>query len=197
MEESFERFKSLTEISSIERLLWIVLLNKVDIFEKKIKEVPVSAKYPTFDGGEDCTRACEYFADQFARHDKRSDGELTLYVTSAVDRATFEKTLQTIKPILTRNGRKHSSSSERAPKSGNASTRSDGPTKQRAAFESMGDNTFPYLDESSWRTRNLRFPEWKNTEKHHSTKLIISKKVDMHVDVEEALTVESLGDTYS
>ena len=55
MDESMNLFRVLTNKSEFRDLPWIILLNKVDDFAERIKEVAVKTIYPGFDGDEDCS----------------------------------------------------------------------------------------------------------------------------------------------
>ena len=112
MQESFEYFSHLIRHHSLQKLPFILLLNKVDALEAKMKEIPVSEKFPDCPEKVDCMEVCEFFSQKFKSLDKRREGELKIYVTSAADPTLFKETLQTISPILTRNGKRNSPPSE-------------------------------------------------------------------------------------
>ena len=77
-----------------------------------MKEVPVSEKFPDCPEGADCMEVCEFFSKKFRSLDKRLEGELKIYITSAADPTLFKETLQMISPILTRKGKRNSLPSE-------------------------------------------------------------------------------------
>lgn len=103
MEDSLSIFESLMKHDKLRTLPVILLLNKVDAFEERIKKTPVSEYFRTCPKNADYVTACKFFSDQFAKLDERPEGALRIFVTSALDREVFENTLQTIRPILIQN----------------------------------------------------------------------------------------------
>lgn len=106
MKELLANFELLTKMEEMRMVPIILLLNKADILESKLKEEPISD-----DHGwpfSDYMSACRHFSNEFTRLDKRPDGALRIQVTSAIDRIVFEKTLEIIKPIIIGNEKKHS-----------------------------------------------------------------------------------------
>lgn len=108
LEESMAMFESLTKMKRFKKIPIILLLNKADMLEEKMKEKPISDYLPTCPRDADCVTACNFFSDIFARLDKRPHGALHTHVTSAVNRAVFERTMKNIQPILTRNAKRQS-----------------------------------------------------------------------------------------
>ena len=88
-----ETFAELTARNSLKSTPFIVLLNKFDLFEENIISRPVNDYFPFYYGGADPLSACEYFASEFTRLDKRQDALLRIYRTSAVDQDSFRATM--------------------------------------------------------------------------------------------------------
>lgn len=65
----------------------IVLLNKIDLFEKKLEKVPLKKYYSEFDGGNDFEKAKEFLQNKVMKVAKKS-GVINLYCyfTCALDR---------------------------------------------------------------------------------------------------------------
>jgi len=80
----------------------ILLLNKKDLFEKKIKKVPLTVCFPDYDGGADFGAACEYVQDQF--EGRVSDGMKQIYthVTCATDTSNMRVVFNAVKDIVIR-----------------------------------------------------------------------------------------------
>ena len=96
MKISMDLFVSLTEHAELRSLPFIVLLNKLDLFMKHLDSKPVRNYFPSYSGSPSATIACSYFANEFAKLDKRPNASLRIYKTNAVDRDTFKATMDSI-----------------------------------------------------------------------------------------------------
>ena len=85
MQESLALFQSLKELGGFERVHVFVLLNKIDIFEQLITEIPISDFYPEYTGGADLFKACRFFADKFYDIGKHLGLTTSVYPMSAVN----------------------------------------------------------------------------------------------------------------
>eukprot|EP00475_Leptophrys_vorax_P009177 TRINITY_DN16046_c0_g1_i8.p1 TRINITY_DN16046_c0_g1~~TRINITY_DN16046_c0_g1_i8.p1 ORF type:complete len:178 (-),score=40.28 TRINITY_DN16046_c0_g1_i8:82-615(-) len=63
MKESFHLFEEVFEMR--DDLPIILLLNKMDLFQEKIKNIPLSDYFPEFCGGDDYFAACEFILSKF------------------------------------------------------------------------------------------------------------------------------------
>ncbi|KAL8924110.1 MAG: hypothetical protein Q9208_004247 [Pyrenodesmia sp. 3 TL-2023] len=90
MLESLQVFESVINLPHVQKLPVFLLLNKADVFEKKILQQPISDLFPDYDGATDYYKACSFFADRFARLDRRSPGKLHCYVTNCLDTNEFQ-----------------------------------------------------------------------------------------------------------
>lgn len=88
MTESLQVFESIVNKPLMQDVPVFLLLNKADLFEHTILSKPISDYFSDYSGGGDYFRACGFFADRFARLDRRSPGKLHCYVTNSLD--TFE-----------------------------------------------------------------------------------------------------------
>ncbi|KAL8654601.1 MAG: hypothetical protein Q9210_001414 [Variospora velana] len=88
--ESLEAFEKVINSRFVEDLPVFLLLNKADLFERRIVQVPVSEYFPDYDGAADYSKACRFFADRFADLDHRSPGKLHCYVTNSLDTKEFQ-----------------------------------------------------------------------------------------------------------
>ncbi|KAL8702553.1 MAG: hypothetical protein Q9201_004270 [Fulgogasparrea decipioides] len=68
-----------------------LFLNKADLFKKTIASKPISDYFADYTGGTDYYQASQYFANRFARLDKRPPGKLYCYMTDSLDTASFQK----------------------------------------------------------------------------------------------------------
>ncbi|KAL8834225.1 MAG: hypothetical protein Q9170_003856 [Blastenia crenularia] len=89
MRESLHVFESVINDNSTRDVPVFLLLNKADTFEQRIARNPVSDYFADYCGGVDYFKACRYFADHFARLDRRPPGKLFCYVTNSLDTAEF------------------------------------------------------------------------------------------------------------
>ena len=99
MRDSLRFFETMTKLSIFDDVRILILLNKLDIFKQTMVEKPISAQFTESNGGSDCFTACQFFADEFVKCDRRNSGRggvLQIQPTSAVDQTLFEKTSEAI-----------------------------------------------------------------------------------------------------
>lgn len=104
MEQSLAAIESLTKLKHCKELPIIVFLNKVDLLEQQLIQKPVATYFPTLPPDADARAVCRYFSDRLISLDQRAEGLFHVFVTSAVNRSTFDRTLERIRPILLGNG---------------------------------------------------------------------------------------------
>ena len=102
MHKRLESFQWLTLDRVVENLPIIILLNMVDIFDQYTENFAVSDIFPDCPVDADSVGACQFFKEKFAMLDRRPEGKLQIYVTSAVDPALFKETSQELCDVLTR-----------------------------------------------------------------------------------------------
>lgn len=80
----------------------ILLLNKVDIFRKMIKKIPIRDSWPEFTGPEgDYDAGTRFFTDKFCGMQRRGDDrEIYVYYSEATDTETMQPILQSIEALL-------------------------------------------------------------------------------------------------
>ena len=96
MTESLDIFAWLTKLEYLESTPIVVLLNKFDLLEEKMKVEPICDYFPSYCGSLDPSLACSYFARRFLRLDERPNASLRIYRVSAVDRDSFKATMDGI-----------------------------------------------------------------------------------------------------
>ena len=106
MTESLSYFEELSRRPGFQRTTFIILLNKVDLFDNIGQYIPKVNDSLNYTASSYIETVCQYFAMQFIALDGRREGEVRIYVTSAIDRTKFRETMQEIGPVLTRNGRR-------------------------------------------------------------------------------------------
>lgn len=87
MKESVLLFDEIVNSAWFANTSFILFLNKLDLFETKIKDSPLSACYPDYTGGPDPEAAAEYIKDKFVklRSEKGPKREIFHHKTCAID----------------------------------------------------------------------------------------------------------------
>ena len=96
MKHQIRFFDSLTRLVKVRDIPIILLLNKTDVLERLITIKPISDYFEDYAAGANCFHACQFFADKFAKSDRRENGDLRIYGTWAVHQSGF---LQIIKDL--------------------------------------------------------------------------------------------------
>lgn len=81
----------------------VVFLNKRDLFEDKIKKVPITVcpAFTAYNGDMTFDPAVDYIMDQFERIDKRdTNKELVMHVTTATDKRNVSIVFETVKETV-------------------------------------------------------------------------------------------------
>jgi len=79
----------------------IVLLNKVDVFEEKLKEVPLRNCFKSYDGGDEVNLAKEYIKDQYSKAcEPRNPSLLHFHYTCATDKEDMQKILAHVEEVV-------------------------------------------------------------------------------------------------
>lgn len=84
MQESLMLFESISKLERYRRVPIILMLNKMDLLEQRMKNDPISEYYPEYSGDSDPRTACRFFAGKFSQLDRRLPGCLRIFATSAV-----------------------------------------------------------------------------------------------------------------
>lgn len=99
--ESLHLFEDVTNSDIFKKASIILFLNKTDLFEKKLKIVPLSQYYPSFQGGDNFDLACQFMQKRF--QEVASPARLTsLYIhfTCAVDTESVGKIIRDMRQQL-------------------------------------------------------------------------------------------------
>jgi len=95
MDEALELFSEVANSSYFNTSSIILFLNKVDIFEDKLKEIPLTTYFPTFQGG-DKDIACEFVKARFV--ELVSDtSKLYPHITCALDTDQLEHVIYDVR----------------------------------------------------------------------------------------------------
>lgn len=94
MQQQIRFFASLTGLEEVRDVPIILLLNMTDVLEQLITIRPISDYFEDYTGGANCFQACQFFANKFAKSDRRVVGNLRIYGTCAVEESSFQGTLK-------------------------------------------------------------------------------------------------------
>jgi len=101
MEESLKLFKEICGSKWFKSSYIILLLNKKDLFEEKIKSVdPRNFCFPNYSGGLNEEEAAKYFTDQFLLQNTNTDRMVYHKKTCALDRDNIDFVFNTVKQII-------------------------------------------------------------------------------------------------
>ena len=89
MEQQIQFFASLTGLEKVCDVPIILLLNMTDVLAQLITIRPISDYFEDYTGGASCVQACRFFANKFAKSDRRMMGNLRIYGICAVEESSF------------------------------------------------------------------------------------------------------------
>jgi len=100
LDESLRLFSEVTASNFFQPSSWILFLNKSDLFEGKIKKVPLHTFFPDYpsDKGSSFDEGCKYIQEKYHANFKGS--RLYPYVTCAVDTNNCKKVFTAIKDTV-------------------------------------------------------------------------------------------------
>jgi len=96
MEEALELFSEVANSAYFNRSAIILFLNKVDIFEQKLKEIPLNTFFEEYQGGRDKDYACEYVRARFVELVSDST-KLFPHITCALDTNHIEHVIYDVR----------------------------------------------------------------------------------------------------
>eukprot|EP00727_Mastigamoeba_balamuthi_P006584 m51a1_g2546 putative g-protein subunit alpha 1 (367) ;mRNA; r:292487-294528 len=86
MHESLKLFGEICNTQCFINTHTILFLNKKDLFEEKIKRVPLTVAFPKYDGPEgDFEAASQYISEQFVSLNKNARKKISVHITCATD----------------------------------------------------------------------------------------------------------------
>ncbi|KAJ3195236.1 SWI SNF, matrix associated, actin dependent regulator of chromatin, sub d, member 1 [Irineochytrium annulatum] len=102
MIESLNLFGSICNHPLFKSTSMIVFLNKIDLFRKKLLQVPVKKFFPQYNGPNAFEPASEYFASRFMALNKSSEKKIYIHFTWATDTKQIRTVLITVNAIILR-----------------------------------------------------------------------------------------------
>jgi GTPase SAR1 family protein len=80
----------------------ILFLNKRDLFEMKIKKVPLRQCFPEYNGEESYEAGCDFMQDEFESKNRNPDKQVYSHVTCATDTDNVSNVFNAVKDIIIR-----------------------------------------------------------------------------------------------
>jgi len=102
MEEAMTLFAEICNSHWFENTNMILFLNKRDLFEDKIKRVPLKVCFKEFTGASDYKAGTEYIKDQFVALNKKKQKLVYTHITCATDSTNVQKVFNAVKDIVIR-----------------------------------------------------------------------------------------------
>lgn len=100
MKESLELFGEIANSKWFLNTALIIFLNKWDLFEEKIKRVPMNAWFPEYQGGSDSQKGMEFIQKQFVSLVKSTNTKVFAHVTCATSTENVRKVFADCKEII-------------------------------------------------------------------------------------------------
>jgi len=101
MSEALGLFDSICNSRWFNKTSIILFLNKFDVFEEKIGEVPISDYFPDYEGGIDVEAGCEYFKRRFEQLNMSDTKKIYTHYTCATDTRQIRFVMQAVSDIIT------------------------------------------------------------------------------------------------
>jgi len=97
MEESLRVFKEISNNRWFVDTPMILLLNKRDLFEEKIKTSPLTIAFPEYTGGNDFNGAVKFIEDQFRKQIQNTSKLFYSHIVCATDTTSIRSMFEQIK----------------------------------------------------------------------------------------------------
>jgi len=102
MEESLRVFKEISNNRWFMDTPMILLLNKRDLFEEKIKTSPITIAFPDYNGGNDFDSAVKYIEEQFRKQIQNTSKPFYTHLVCATDTTNIRSMFEQIKDKMTK-----------------------------------------------------------------------------------------------
>lgn len=103
MQEALTLFDSICNSKWFVKTSIILFLNKIDIFEDKIKASPIEKYFPEYKGGADFAKAKDYFNDKFVALNQSDSKQVYVHYTCATDTAQIKFVMAAVNDIIIQN----------------------------------------------------------------------------------------------
>jgi GTPase SAR1 family protein len=102
MEEALNLFEEICNSRWFKDTAMILFLNKCDLFEEKIKKVPLTAMFPEYEGGDSYDAGCAFLSEKFESQNRNPDKQVYAHVTCATDTSNVSAVFNAVKDIIIR-----------------------------------------------------------------------------------------------
>lgn len=100
MHESLNVFNGICNSKWFVKTSIILFLNKKDLFQEKIKKVPLKVCFEDYKGSNDWEVAAEFIGEKFREQNNCSDKEIYIHITCATDTSNVEFVFNAVKTII-------------------------------------------------------------------------------------------------
>lgn len=104
IQESLALFEEVTGYPVFKHTPIILFLNKKDLFEEKLKRVPLNSYFTEFDGGEDVEKGIQFFQEMYINRSRIEDKDIYVHATCAMDDTNVTYVFQAVKDIVIKKG---------------------------------------------------------------------------------------------
>ena len=103
MHDSLHLFAEIANGEWFRELSMILFLNKVDLFQKKIKTVPITVCFPDYNGANTHDDSLNFIKKEFIARNKQQNRQIYIHVTCATDRRNVERVFNDVQHIVIEN----------------------------------------------------------------------------------------------
>jgi hypothetical protein len=103
MHEALNLFDSICNSRWFGKTSFILFLNKSDLFQEKIRKVPITACFPDYKGPQEYDSCVKYIENKFQDLNKTKEKQIYVHVTCATDTQLVKKVFEAVKNIVLRN----------------------------------------------------------------------------------------------
>jgi len=100
MMESISLFGQICNSKWFVNTSMILFLNKRDLFQQKIKKVPLTVAFPEYDGPQDWEKCADYISTKFAEQNKQKNKQIYTHITCATDTSNVRFVFNAVKDII-------------------------------------------------------------------------------------------------
>lgn len=105
MSDALVLFESISNNPLLSKIDFILFLNKKDLFEKKIKKIPIQSHFPMFQGGKSVTSGIKFFKGLFVA--QKTGTHPSVHVTCCTDSQTMKVIVNSIVAGIITNNLEH------------------------------------------------------------------------------------------
>jgi len=109
MMESLQIFDEHLNLLQFKETAFILFLNKKDVFDEKIVNIPITVCFEEYKGRQSSTESLNYIRDQFeSKNANPKERQLFCHVTQATDRGNVKKVFRDVQQIVVQWSLQHS-----------------------------------------------------------------------------------------